>query len=43
MDESVKEVFYALEDVGQKQYQEYVKVVLEDCTCCVHDPIKQTH
>ena len=28
MDESVKEILYALEDVGQKQYQEYVKKVL---------------
>ena len=41
MDESVKEVLYALEDVGQKQYQEYVKGVLEDHTLSVHDPIKQ--
>ena len=43
MDESVKEILYALEDVGQKQYQEYVKKVLEDRTHSVHDPIKKAH
>ena len=41
LDESVKEVLYPLEDVGQKQYQEYVKGVLQDRTRSVHDPIQQ--
>ena len=41
MDEPVKEALYALEEVGTKQYREYVKGVLEERTRSVHDPIKQ--
>ena len=32
MDESVVKALYALEDIGMKQYQEFFKSVLKDCT-----------
>ena len=31
----------ALEDTGTKQYQEFVKNVLEECSISIHDPIKK--
>ena len=30
-----------LEDTGTKQYQEFVKNVLEECSISIHDPIKK--
>ena len=40
-DESVITSLYALEETGRKQYQNYVKCVLEDCTHSIHDTIKK--
>ena len=39
-DELVITSLYALEETGRKQYQNYVKCVLEDCTHSIHDTIK---
>ena len=30
-----------LEDTGTKQYQEFVKNELEECSISIHDPIKK--
>ena len=37
MDESVVKALYALEDIGVKQYQEFFKSVLKDCTRSIHE------
>ena len=32
---------HTLEDIGTKQYQDFVKCVLEECSISIHDPIKK--
>ena len=41
VDKSVIVGLRSLEDTGIKQYKEYVKNVLEDCSCSIHSPIKK--
>ena len=41
LDESVSIALYVLEETGKKQYQDFVKTVLEDCTASIHHPIKR--
>ena len=41
VDESVVAALHTLEETGKKQYQEFVKKILEDRTRSIHDPIKK--
>ena len=41
MDESVIDTVKTLEDTGKKQYQDFVRNVLEDRTRSIHEPIKR--
>ena len=41
MDESVIDTVQTLEDTGKKQYQDFVRNVLEDRTRSIHQPIKR--
>ena len=41
VDESVVTALHSLEDKGIRQYQDFVKNILEDCTRPIHDPIKK--
>jgi len=41
VDESVSAALYVMEDIGKRQYQDYVKTVLEDHTASIHNPIKK--
>ena len=41
MDDLVVHTLCTLEDTGTKQYQEFVKNVLEECSISIHDPIKK--
>ncbi len=41
VDESVASALYTLEVTGKKQYQAFVKNVLEDCSVSIHEPIKR--
>ena len=41
MNDSVSTSLYALEETGKKQYQTFVKTVLEDHTASIHDSIKK--
>ena len=41
VDESVVTALRSLEDKGIRQYQDFVKNVLEDCTRPIHDPVKK--
>jgi len=41
MDELAVHTLCTLEDRGTKQYQEFVKNVLVECSISIHDPIKK--
>ena len=41
VDESVSISLHTMEDLGTKQYREFVTKVLEDCTASIHEPIKK--
>ena len=42
-EESVVAALRVLEDTGKKQYQDFLKNVLEDRICPINDPIKRNN